>query len=601
MEKHKGSIYKVIIENSRGYVKYILLAAIFITVRVFTNFLTPQIIRFTVDYIIDDIAFVQNSLVGNIISIFGGREYLRQNIWIIAIFVVMVGLITFVLDYTCRISMTKGTEGIIKNIRDSIFNKVQKLPYSWHLKNQTGDIIQRATSDVEVLRHFMSLQISEMFRTINLVIISISLLFSMNYRLSIIVTIFIPVVILYSSVFYGMLSKKFLLADEAEGDLFTSAQENYTGVRVVRAFGRQRYEIDKFNSKNENFSNLWVRLGYVLGYYWGIGDMVTGILLMSIVVMGSIFAVNNIITLGEFLVFISYTSMITWPLRSFGRILGEMSKTKVSLERINEILGEDEEIDKGDLTPPMNQDIEFRNVSFKYDNNLPVIKDVSFKIKAGSTFAILGGTGSGKTTLMHLLNRLYELEDGRGSILIGDVDIKNIKFDYLRKNIGMVLQEPFLFSRSIKDNITIVNNQVDEDSLNKVSAISQLQETIKNFSKGYETIVGERGVTLSGGQKQRVAIARMLMQKSSIMVFDDSLSQVDSETDNKIRAALKESTNKSTTILISHRITTLMEADTILVLDKGRVSDIGTHDELIAREGIYKNIYEIQMNILDDI
>jgi len=495
--------------------------------------------------------------------------------------------------------MAKGTEGIIKDLRDDLFDHIQRLPYNWHIKNQTGDIIQRSTSDVEVVRNFIGTQLSEMFRTIILVVISLVLMFSMNVKLTFIVLFFVPIIVIYSGIFYGILSKKFLVADEAEGELFTVTQENLTGVRVVRAFGREKYEIDKFSEKNNRFSDLWVKLGYQLGYYWGIGDLVTGLIVMIIVIIGSVYSVNGIITLGEFMAFVSYTSMMAWPLRSFGRILGELSKTNVSAERICEILREPTEQNRtGSVTPDMNKDIEFKNVTFNYEENIPVVNGVSFKIKAGTTFAILGGTGSGKTTLMHLLNRLYDLPEGCG-ITIGGVDIRDIEREHLRKNVGMVLQEPFLFSRTIKENISIVNPESNFQTIRNVSSIAQVDDAIESFSKGYDTIVGERGVTLSGGQKQRVAIARMLLQDTPIMVFDDSLSAVDSETDAKIRRSLKKQKKDSTLILISHRITTLMQADTILVLDKGRVSDIGTHEELINRDGIYKSIYDVQMNMSD--
>lgn len=594
------SNFKLILSYSKKYIYLIIISFVATTVKVGANFATPQIIRFTVDSIIDDIPFFFGGSVMNFIDYLGGREGIRQNIWICALIVIIIAVITTASDYIGRTSMAKGTEGIVKNIRDNLFGHIQKLPYSWHIKNQTGDIIQRSTSDVEVLRNFINTQLSEMFRTIMLVVISLILMFSMNVKLTFIVMAFMPVVVLYSAIFYGILSKKFLVADEAEGELFTTTQENLTGVRVVRAFGRERFEIEKFTEKNDKFSELWVKLGYQLGYYWGIGDLVTGLIVMVIVIMGSIYAVNSIITLGEFMAFVSYTAMIAWPLRSFGRILGELSKFKVSLERICEILRESEEQDRpNSITPSMNGDIEFKNVSFTYEGNVSVVKDVSFKIKSGTTFAILGGTGSGKSTLMHLLNRLYDLDEDCGKITIGGVDIRDIKREYLRKNIGMVLQEPFLFSRSIKENISIVNPEARIEEIRYVSSIAQVDEAIDSFSKGYETIVGERGVTLSGGQKQRVAIARMLLQDTPIMVFDDSLSAVDSETDAKIRAALKKGKKNRTVILISHRITTLMQADTILVLDKGRVSDIGTHDELINREGIYKNIYDVQMNMSD--
>lgn len=594
------SNFKLILSYAKGYIYLILISAIATILKVGANFATPQIVRFTVDSIIDDIPFNFSKTVMNFIEYLGGREGIQQNIWICAAIIIVIALITAVSDYIGRMTIAKGSEGIIKNIRDILFGHIQKLPYSWHIKNQTGDIIQRATSDVEVLRNFISTQLAEMFRTIMLVIISLILMYSMNVKLTLIVMAFVPVVVLYSAIFYGILSKKFLLADEAEGELFNTTQENLTGVRVVRAFGREKYEIEKFSEKNDKFSELWVKLGYQLGYYWGIGDLVSGAIVMTIVVTGAVYSVNNIITLGEYMAFVSYTAMIAWPLRSFGRILGELSKTLVSTERICEILREQEEQDRpGSITPNMSRDIEFKNVTFKYEENLAVVKDVSFKISAGTTFAILGGTGSGKTTLMHLLNRLYDLPEDCGSITIGDVDIRQIKREYLRKNIGMVLQEPFLFSRSIKENISIVNPDLDFDDIKLASSIAQVDDAIDSFSKGYDTIVGERGVTLSGGQKQRVAIARMLTQDTPIMVFDDSLSAVDSETDAKIRAALKSRKKKATVVLISHRITTLMQADKILVLDKGMVSDIGTHEELISRDGIYKNIFDVQMNMND--
>ena len=596
------SDFKILHSLSKGFIKFFYISAAATILKVAASFAVPQVIRFTADHVIDNVLLDYARPVINMIDAMGGLEFLKENLWLLALTVLVLALITGVSDYTGRITLAKGTEGIIKNIRDKLFEHIQKLPYSWHVKNQTGDIIQRSTSDVEVVRNFISTQLLEMFRTIMLVIISLILMFSMNVKLTLAVLVFIPVVLLYSTIFYGILAKKFLVADEAEGQLFTAIQENLTGVRVVRAFGREKYEIEKFSQRNSIFSDLWVKLGYQLGYYWGIGDLVTGTLLMAIVIYGAYFAVNDVITLGEFLAFTSYTAMIAWPLRSFGRILSELSKTKVSLKRICEILKEPEEFDSPDAgSPDIYKDIEFKNVTFRYEGDMPVLNNVSFKVKAGTTFAILGGTGSGKTTLMHLLTRLYDLDDDNGTITIGGVDIKNIKREHLRKNIGMVLQEPFLFSRTIKDNIKIAKSEASMDEIKEAASTARVDEAIEEFSKGYETLVGERGVTLSGGQKQRVAIARMLLQNTPIMVFDDSLSAVDADTDAKIRSSLKKRKGSSTTILISHRITTLMESDRILVLDKGRVSDTGSHEELIKRDGIYKDIFNAQMNLSEDL
>jgi len=416
-------------------------------------------------------------------------------------------------------------------------------------------------------------------------------------KISLVALIFVPVVAAYSGIFYSKIAKRFRLADEAEGELSSTVQENLTGVRVVRAFGRERYEIERFDERNDRFAGLWIRLGGLLSAYWGIGDMITGLQILTVIVMGVVESVNGQITLGEFLAFVSYNATLIWPVRGLGRILSEMSKAGVSIERVAYILDAEEEQDSPDaVQPPMNGDITFHHINYSYEGQKPVLKDIDFSIPSGSTFAILGGTGSGKSTLMHLLDRLYDLPSECGNITIGGVDIAKIKCSWLRKNIGMVLQEPFLFSRTIEENIRATRPGATLEEVRYAAKIACVDNAIDDFSNGYETIVGERGVTLSGGQKQRVAIARMLMQQAPIMVFDDSLSAVDSETDAQIRAALKENLGKSTVILISHRITTLMQANRILVLDDGAIAELGTHEELIHRNGIYKSIYDIQMS-----
>ncbi len=306
------------------------------------------------------------------------------------------------------------------------------------------------------------------------------------------------------------------------------------------------------------------------------------------------------ITLGEFLAFVFYNSTLAWPIRSLGRVLSEMSKAGVSAERVAEILAAEEEKDPpGALEPPMDGDIAFRHVTFGYGGQEPVLKDVDFTIPAGSTFAVLGGTGSGKSTLAHLLDRLYELPPECGSITVGGVEISKIKLSHLRRNVGIVLQEPFLFSRTILENIRAARPGATREEVRRAARIACVDGDIEAFADGYDTMVGERGVTLSGGQKQRVAIARMLLQRAPILIFDDSLSAVDAETDARIRAALRQSLGGATVILISHRITTLMQADRILVLDRGKVAELGTHEELVRRDGIYRKIYEIQMNGAD--
>lgn len=566
------------------------------------NSLTPQIIRMTVDSIIGS-----EELPGWFTAL--GLQRLLQGdtarvLLLAAAAVLAAAILSGVFSFLARINTARASENAIKSLRDALYGHIQKLPFSWHTAHQTGEIIQRCTSDVEVIRNFVSAQMVEVFRIVFLIVMTMAIMFSMNVKISLVVAVFIPIIALYSFFFSSKISKRFMDADIAEGKLSSTVQENLTGVRVVRAFGRENFEIERFDERNNHFADLWIRLGHMMTTYWSTGDFIMALQVLTVICVGTVSAVHGEITLGEFLAFVSYNATLTWPVRSLGKILAEMSKTGVSLERVSYILlAEPEHDPPRALQPPMDKDISFEHVTFGYENQKPVLDDVTFTIPAGSTFAILGGTGSGKTTLMHLLNRLYDLEPGCGRITIGGVDISRICRGYLRKNVAIVLQEPFLFSRTIRENIGITAQERDRDAmLEYVRAAARsacVDEAIEGFAQGYETVVGERGVTLSGGQKQRVAIARMLTQNAPVMIFDDSLSAVDAETDAKIRQQLKEKMGSATTILISHRITTLMQADRILVLDNGRVADLGTHEELIARPGIYRDIYEIQMNNAD--
>ena len=604
MKENKSNI-KTIIEFTYGLKKYFFIAGIITILGIIFNYITPQIIRVTVDSIIGDTPFNFPTSILYIIDNIGGREFLRKNLYIPALIGVVFSILSGICNYFYKVYMAKASDGTIKNLRDKLYSHISRLPFSWHMKNPTGDIIQRCTSDMEVVKSFLGIQLLEFIRIIFLILISLTLMFSMNVKLSLIAVFFILIVITYSVIFYSLIQKKFKAADEAEGELSSLVQENFTGVRVVRAFGRQSYEIERFDEKNIGFSGLWIKLGHVLSLYWGIGDLFSGLQVMSIVVFGCFETVSGALTLGELLAFIFYNSMLVWPVRSLGRIISEMGKAGVSINRIKEILDAKEEIDSENaITPDMKGDIEFKNVKFDYYGIKPVLKDVSFKIQKGSTFGILGGTGSGKSTIVHLLNRLYKLDETSGEILINGVNINNIKLDYLRHNVGVVLQEPFLFSKTIKQNINIASNiNADEnfEAIKNVSTVASVHENILGFSRGYDTIVGERGVTLSGGQKQRVAIARTLIKNSPIIVFDDSLSAVDTETDAKIRHELKTHIKDSTVIIISHRITTLMHCDYIIVLDDGKIIESGNHDSLIKINGIYKKIYDMQSSVEDEL
>ena len=587
----------------RGSVGFFVTSIISALLLSLLDTLSPKIISVTVDSVLGSEPAELPEWALSIINSLGGFEYFRHHLYYVALLLVVLAVFTAVFQYCNRVFNAKGAETLVKNMRDSIFTHIDRLPFSWHMKNQTGDIIQRCTSDVDNVKRFLSDQLTSVFRIIIMLCLSLYFMFSMNVKLALVAVAFMPFIIGYSALFHGKIGKRFEVCDENEGILSAIAQENLTGVRVVRAFGRERYEREKFTKQNEYYTGLWVNLHRTFSIFWSTSDLISGIWVMCIVVVGAVMCVRGDgMTAGKYIAFISYNAMLMWPIRQLGRMISEMSKTGVSLGRIYQIMSAEEEHDKPDaVTPDMHGDIVFDHVSFAYDGCPEILSDINFSVKAGTTLGILGGTGSGKSTLMYLLDRLYDIPDGCGRITVGGVDIANMKADWVRENVGMVLQEPFLFSKSIAENVGITKENIDLPEIREAARIACLDETVTSFSKGYDTFVGERGVTLSGGQKQRAAIARLIVQRTPIMVFDDSLSAVDTETDSKIRHALSENLGGSTVILISHRITTLMQAEKIVVLDKGRVAEEGTHSELISKGGLYKQIYEIQTKGAEEV
>lgn len=602
MEKKKTGHLQLILRFLKGNIHFFILTFLFAMVNTALNSLTPQIVRVTVDSIIGGEAWEISPWLVRFLNLEAARNDTTKALMLAGAGIVLTAVTAGIFNYFSKMNLAKGSESFVKGLRDELYAHTQRLPFEWHVRHQTGEIIQRCTSDVETVKNFVCNQMVEMFRIVFLIVLYLCIMFSMNVKISMIALLFIPVVVSYSYFFFSRTAKRFLAADEAEGILSSTVQENLTGVRVVRAFGREKFEMERFDDKNQKFCDSWIKLGRLMSAYWGLGDLVTGLQILAVLCLGITCTVHGEITLGGFLAFVTYNSTLIWPVRSMGRILSDMSKAGVSIDRLAYILDAEPEKDAADaIRPPMNRDICFEHVRFGYGNGQPVLKDVNFTIPAGKTFAILGGTGSGKSTLIHLLNRLYDIPADCGRITIGGVDIARIERGYLRKNIGMVLQEPFLYSRTIAENIAIAldSSRDKMQDIRKATRIACVDDAIQNFHHGYDTIVGERGVTLSGGQKQRVAIARTLMQQAPILIFDDSLSAVDAETDAKIREALKDEMGRATVILISHRITTLMQADCILVLDDGKVAQMGTHEELIAQEGIYRAIYDIQMNSED--
>lgn len=579
-----------------GSKRYFIGAIFFACLVSLLDLIDPKIISFTVDTVLGDSTTTIPTFIENIINSFGGITWLKSHLGVIALCVIGVSIIAALCRFLFNLCNTKGAEKLVHTMRNELFDHILHLPFSWHSENQTGDIIQRCTSDVEQIKIFLSEQLTLLFRFIILIVLAIYFMFTINVKLTLVASIFIPIIVGYSLFFHKGIGESFEKVDIEEGKLSSIAQENLTGVRVVRAFGRESYERERFEKQNEYYTSMWVHLMNLLAAFWSSADLFSYLQIMCVLAYGAVLTVNGEMSAGDYIAFNSYANMLMWPIRMLGRVIANLSKAGISIDRLMYIMNSDEEHDKEDAKDiDMHQDIVFDHVSFQYENGTAeILEDISFEVKAGTTVGILGGTGSGKSTLMYLLDRLYELKDGEGSITIGGVDIKDIKSDCLRKNIGMVLQEPYLFSRTLEENIAIALPDMDHEKVRLAAKVASLDHAIEHFQEGYQTYVGERGVTLSGGQKQRTAIAQMLISKPPIMVFDDSLSAVDAETDAKIRSALKENVGDSTVILIAQRITTLMNADLILVMDNGKIIERGTHDQLIQQDGIYKKIYDLQ-------
>ena len=589
-KKENGQVLLRLLHGSWRYFTACILCGLIFTG---CELVIPQIIRVSVDSFIGDKP-ISVAAIAAVTERLGGLEIIRQNMWIPAAVMAGFGLLSALFRYGTNVYSAVAGETLVKTSRDLLYHHIQHLPWKWHMSNPTGDIIQRCTSDVERIKTFFQEQFVSVFRIIVLIVMSLVCMILMNWKLALVPMLMFPIIVAYSIGFHNSIRDHFTNCDEAEGVLSTIAQENLTGVRVVRAFGREEFERERFEKQNQEYTGLWVKLTRMMSDFWAIGDVSSGLQTMLVVAIGALLCVRGEMSEGDFVSFCIYNGMIIGPVRRLGRIISEMSKMGVSVSRIAEVLDSPVEKDKpGAEEKPMNGDISFEHVSFRYENGPEVLSDVSFTVPSGTSFGILGGTGSGKSSLLLMLCRLYEPSAGR--VTVGGEDIADMPAHWVRDHVGIVLQEPFLFSRSIEENIGICGASAEE--VRKAAMTACIHNDIEQFSQGYETMVGERGVTLSGGQKQRVAIARMLTKKTPVIVFDDSLSAVDTQTDEKIRSALNRDLEGATSIIISHRITTLMDCDNILVLDHGKVAQLGSPQELLQQKGLFRQIYDMQMSI----
>lgn len=511
-----------------------------------------------------------------------------------AILIVCIAFVREIINIIVDVNIYKLSEIVGCKAQIEYFNKVQNLPYSYLNHAETGDLIQRSTQDINRFKRFITGSLLELFNSLcKVVVYGISMVL-INPEFTLYVFIMLPIYFISSYFYFKKQSNDFVAMEEKEGEMTNVLQENLTGIRVVKAFANEKFEINKFNNSLEEYTSVWKRTTKRMSTFWGISDILTYTQLLLVFVLSIYFIMNKGMDFDEVVVMFLYTEQIVWPCRNLGRQLAEFGKTSICAGRILEIIGkEDEYKNDENQTPEIKGNIEFKDVSFKFeDSTIPTLNNINLVINKGETIAIIGKTGSGKSTFVNMLNRL--LDPTSGQILLDGNDITKMDKKHVRKHVGIILQEPFLYSRTIGQNINITLPYDDAKKAKELAHIASVDNDIESFELKYETMVGERGVTLSGGQKQRISIARMLADQREILVFDDSLSAVDTETDLKIRNALKQKEGKSTMIIITHRITTAKDADKIVVFEDGKISHIGKHEELIKQEGLYKTIWEIQ-------
>ncbi len=491
-------------------------------------------------------------------------------------------------------------EGIARRVRDYLFDHIQRLSVAYHSHASTGDLVERATSDVDAVRRFFADQAIGAGRIVLLFVINFIAIYRLNAKLAWVSVLVIPFILAVSVWFFKKVSDAYEAYQKQESRLTTNLQENLSGVRVVKAFARQDFEKSKFEAENWEKFLRGKKLLMMHSLFWPVSDIVLGMQMLGGFVYAALLAIRGEVTVGTYLAYVGLVAWLIWPIRNLGRMIVQASMGLVSYGRLVDILQvAPEPLEDGTHLPegPARGDIAFENVSFTYeDDTVPALDGITFTCRAGQAVALLGSTGSGKTTLVNLLPRFHDYTGGR--ILLDGVELKYYPRTWLRRQIGIVEQEPFLFSRSIRENIAYgAGRAVTQEEIEATARAAAIHDVILTFPDGYDTLVGERGVTLSGGQKQRVAIARALLKDPRILILDDSTSSVDTETEAAIRAALECLMQGRTTFIIAHRIQSVMNADLIVVLDKGRIVQIGTHETLLAEDGMYRQIYDIQTRI----
>ncbi|MFT3787641.1 MAG: ABC transporter ATP-binding protein [Tepidisphaeraceae bacterium] len=594
--KHLRSLWTF----TAGYRGRYVLAIAALAASTLLGYAAPLVIGSVIDGVLNN-SRQPGSQARFVLGLLGGAEYVRAHLWIAAIALTCAVAFSGAFGFLRGYFTSTAAESIIRRLRNQLYDQLQHVPPAWHDTQATGDLVQRCSSDVDTTRNFYQSQFVEIVDGLVRLCTVIPIMIWIDWRMAIAATCVLPVIVGFSAFFFKRVQGSFKRADEAEGAMSATMQENLTGIRVVRAFARRDFEVERFAVKNETHRSLSFKLFLVMAAYWASSDLMCFTQLAAVVGYGVYRVSQGGLSVGEYVAFWGFATMYIWPVRHMGKILTELGKTLVALGRINEVLDAPREADPATpaaLPARVQGRIEFAGVSFAHKDKA-VLDGVSFTVEPGQTIALLGPSGSGKSTIINLLLRFYD--PSAGTITLDGVALSNLRRKDVRRQIGIVMQEPFLYGKTVRDNIRLGRFDAPEDEIIESASIASIHESIQKFEKQYETVVGERGVTLSGGQRQRVAIARALLKDAPILVLDDALSAVDTHTEADIINALKTRSGRQTTILIAHRLSTLMHADRILVIEGGRITQQGTHAELVQQPGLYRGLWSIQSELEEDL
>jgi len=593
------NVFQLIVVLDR-WKSHFLVSGLLLLMAIFVQMLEPRVLQIAIDGVVNFNENTQQSAnrdwVADLLYRFipsieaDNRAYILLCIGLL--FICLAGTKS-VIRFASATLAANSTESAVKNLRDKLFRHIQLLEMSHFAKVPSAEIIQRATGDIDTIRTFIGTQTVEFIRMLGIFVLAFIMMASIHFWFAIIAVAILPIILILALYFFYLEAKVWQEHEKEQDKLTAIINENLNGIRVVQAFAQEKSEIDKFVHQNK--AKLKIGLKHIDYHkiFWSVTDFLVSLQIAAATLAGAYFVFNNAITLGECVAFYTYAVLVTFPVRAIGRIMTQLGMAAVGIERINQILDAPTEDYQGLAIKNTLSSIEFRNVDFAYPNEtVNVLKDVSFKIQANETVALVGPTGSGKSTIISLLTRLYE--PSKGEIFINGIPIAAMKKRELRQRLGIVHQEPFLFSTSVKGNITYQKSEFTEAEVDRFAATATVSDFLGKLPNGYDTLVGEKGVTLSGGQKQRVALARTLMGQPDILILDDATTAVDTETEHKIQNGLKAQMAGKTTLIIAQRMTSIQVAKRVLVIENGKITADGTPEELLQKEGFFKKIYQAQ-------